>query len=267
MTARVLLAYSGGLASSAAAAWLAERHGAEVVTVTLDVGQSDDLDEVRARALTCGAVRAHVIDARDLFARDHVIPAVRASGSVALSTLAHPLVARTLVEIAAIESADAVAHGSAGAVIDDVVATLDPALRILAPARTWGMTAAALLDYARARHLPAGPSREPHLLIRRSQDPGRAPASEAVLTIDCERGVPVSVNGVALTLVELIESLSLIGGQHGIGYGEAMPAPAAVLLRAGYAATAASDWTVRLKLHDGACTLLTAAAPQLVNHP
>jgi hypothetical protein len=72
---------------------------------------------------------------------------------------------------------------------------------------------------------------------------------------------------VALTLTELIESLSLIGGQHGIGYGDPLPAPAAILLRAAYAATPAADSTVRLKLHTGACTLLTAASPELVNHP
>jgi argininosuccinate synthase len=151
-------------------------------------------------------------------------------------------------------------------VLDDHIAALDPALRVLAPAREWGMNEAALLDYARARHLPAGPTREPHLLIRRSPDPRRAPDTEAVLTITFERGVPVSVNGVALTLAELIESLSLIGGQHGIGHGELLPAPAAVLLRAGYAALPGAGGTVRLNLHKGACTLLTAATPELVNH-
>lgn len=267
MTERILLAYAGDLASSAAAAWLAERHGAEVVTVTLDVGQSDDLDEVRARALTCGAVRAHVLDARDAFARDHVMPALRAVGEVPLATLAHPLIARLLVEVAAIEAADALAHASAAATLDTELAATNPSLRVLAPAREWGMSESGLFEYARARHLPAGPAREPHLLIRRSQDPGRMPDADAVLTLAFEAGAPVSVNGVALALTELIESLSLIGGQHGIGYGGALPAPAAVILRAAYAATGNFDSTVHLRLHNGACTLVAAQTSELVNHP
>jgi argininosuccinate synthase len=266
MKARVLLAFSGGLASSAAAAWLAERHGAEVVTVTLDVGQRDDLDEVRARALTCGAVRAHVLDARDAFARDHLVPAMR-DAEAPLATLAHPLIARVLVEVAAIEAADAVAHASSASTLETDVAAANPTLRVLAPAREWGMNEPALLEYTRARRLPVGPAREPHLLTRRSQDPGRTPDAAAGLTIAFEAGVPVSINGVALALTELIESLSLIGGQHGIGYGEALPAPAAVILRAAYAATRNSDSTVRLRLHHGACTLAAAPASELVNHP
>src|SRR5215217_9690581 len=114
MTDRILLAYSGSLASSAAIAWLAERHGAEVATLTLDIGQADDLDELRARALTCGAARAHVVDVRDTFARDYVIPATQAAaraGSMpALETIAEPLIARTLVDVCAMEAAGAVAH-------------------------------------------------------------------------------------------------------------------------------------------------------------
>jgi argininosuccinate synthase len=267
MMERILLAYSGGLASSAAAAWLAERHGAEVVTVTLDVGQGDDLDEIRARALTCGAVRAHVLDARDSFAMNHVIPALRTGGDVPLATLAHPQIASVLVEVAAIEAADAVAHAATAATLDAEVAAANRSLRILAPAREWAMNESALLEYARARHLPVGPAREPHLLIRPSQNPSRTPDADAVLTIAFDGGAPVSVNGVALALTELIESLSLIGGQHGIGYGDAWPAPAAIILQAAYAAARDSNNTVRLRLHKGACTLLGLPAPELVNHP
>ncbi len=148
MNERILLAYSGSLASSAAVAWLAERHGAEVVTVTLDVGQTDDLDEVRARALACGAVRAHVIDAGDAFARDYVIPALRGAASgepMPLATLTHRPIARALAEVGAIEAADAVAHASRAASIDAAVAAVDPALRVLAPARAWDMDDAALV--------------------------------------------------------------------------------------------------------------------------
>jgi argininosuccinate synthase len=212
-------------------------------------------------------VRAHVIDAGDRFARDYVVPALRAAAVPVLATLAHPLIARTLAEIAAIEAVGAVAHASPASTLAAEVAAVDPTLRILTPAREWAMDETALLEYARARHLPAGPTREPHLLIRRSLDPDRAPDAAAVLTIAFAGGVPVSVNGVALALTELIESLSLIGGQHGIGYGEASPAPAAVILRAAYAATGESDTTVRLKLHKGACTLVGVPTPELVIHP
>jgi argininosuccinate synthase len=267
MKERVLLAYSGTLASSAAVAWLIERRGADVVTVTLDVGQTADLDEVRSRALTCGAVRAHVIEARDLFAREYVIPALRQDAERPLATLAHPLIARTLVDVAAIEAADAVAHASRGAAIDDAIAALDPALPVFAPAREWGMNAADLVEYARSRHLPSGPTSEPHLLIRRPNDPGKAADAAAMLAIAFEDGIPVSVNGVAMATQELIESLSLIGGQQGIGYGEALPAPAAVILRAAYAAAGGANGTSRLELHSGACSALTSPTPELVNHP
>jgi argininosuccinate synthase len=267
MKERVLLAYSGTLASSAAAAWLAERRGAEVVTVTLDVGQTDDLDEVRARALTCGAVRAHVIDARDGFARDYVIPALRDDAARSLATLAHPLIARTLVDIAAIEAIDVVAHASSGSTIDVEVAAIDPALRLVTPAREWALGDVDLAQYARARRLPSGPPREPHLLIRPSIDPARAADAEAMLAIAFEGGIPVSVNGVSMALQELIESLSLIGGQQGVGHGDAMPAPAAVILRAAYAAAGGANGTASLKLQHGACAVVTARRPELVNHP
>jgi argininosuccinate synthase len=266
MKERILLAYSGTLASSAAAAWLAERLGADVVTVTLDVGQTGDLDEVRARALTCGAVRAHVIDARDVFARDYVIPALRGGGAPSLATLAHPLIARTLVDVAAIEAVDAVAHASSGTAIDVEVAAVDRTLRLVTPAREWAMRDVDLTEYVRARRLPSGPLREPHLLIRPSSDPARAADAAAVLAISFEGGIPVSVNGVSMALQELIESLSLIGGQQGIGYGDAVPAPAAVILRAAYAAAGGSNGTARLTLHHGVCAVAPANAPELVNH-
>src|SRR5687768_11522260 len=108
MTQRIVLAYSGDLASSVAIAWLAEQQGAEIVTMTLDIGQRDELDEVRARALSIGAIRAHVLDVREEFARDYVLPALQAGawhehGGGALTSLAAPLIARKLAEIAGIE--------------------------------------------------------------------------------------------------------------------------------------------------------------------
>jgi argininosuccinate synthase len=267
MIERIVLAYAGTPACSAAVTWLGERHAAGVVTVTVDVGQTDDLDAVRARALACGAVRAHVIDARDVFARDYVIPALRAGAEPPLATLAHPLIARTLVDLAQIETATAVAHASSGTTLDASVAAINPTLRTVAPAREARKAGLAEAEDARAPLLPAGNPRHPHLLIRRAIDPARAASDDVVLTISFERRLPVAVNGVSMALPELIECLSLIGGLRGIGYGDALPAPAVAILRAAYAAAGDSDTTARLRLHAGACAVLTAPTPELVNHP
>jgi argininosuccinate synthase len=260
MKERFALAYSGSLASSAAVAWLMERHGADVVTVTVDVGQTGDLEEVRARALACGARRAHVIDARDAFARDYVMPALRsgeAATAASLLRLADPLIAKKLAEIAAIEGADAVAHAaSPDSTLQAWLSRIDASLRVVAPAQEWGMDAERLSDYARARSLPGTVRRQaPHLLLRRAVDPALAPEAEAHLDIAFERGVPAMLNDVQMTLAELIESLSLIAGQYGLGYRDAVSAPAAVVLRAAFAAMDGADDVVRLALTRGTYTL------------
>ena len=123
MKSPVALAFAGGIHASAAIPWLVDTLGVEVVTVTLDVGQGHELGELRARALACGAVRAHVVDARDEFARDVLFPLLgppaRSDGPpTSISTLAWPLIARRLTEIARIEGAGAVAHGSADPAFD-----------------------------------------------------------------------------------------------------------------------------------------------------
>jgi argininosuccinate synthase len=272
---RFALAFSGSLASSAAVAWLMERHGADVVTVTVDVGQSGDLDDVRARALACGARRAHVIEARDAFARDHVVPALRAGAidDTSLMRLADPLIAKALVDVAGIEDADAVAHASSptpedgghGDAFDAAVRAADPSLRIVTPAREWGMDAARLSDYARARSLPIALGRSsPHLLIRRAVAPAQAPGAEAHLDITFEGGIPVALNDVAMTPAELIESLSLIAGQYGLGFGSGVMAPAAVVLGAAYRATAGADDGVRLTLTRGHYTVDTRPVGSVV---
>jgi argininosuccinate synthase len=161
---RIVLAYSGGLDTSVAIPWLAETLGAEVVAVTLDVGQGSELNQVRERALAAGAVRAHVLDVCDEFARGFVLPALQAGalyeGQYPLAAaLARPLMAQKLVELAAMEGATAIAHGSTGkgngqARLDLAVRALNPSLRILAPARGWGMTRAQEIAYADARGIP-----------------------------------------------------------------------------------------------------------------
>jgi argininosuccinate synthase len=228
---RIVLAYSGTPNSSAAIARLAEQHGADVVTLTLDLGEGGDLQEVHERALAAGAVRAHVLDAREEFLRDYVLPAIQA-GTLADAmdpmprSLADPLIARKLADIARIERAAAVEHGP------------EPDLPIQ-PAST----------------------RKP------SAD---AAGHEAHVEIAFEGGVPVAISGISMPLTELFESLAIIAAQHGIRPpSRFQDAPAAVVLAAAFAALNASNHqspgtpssgVVRLRLVDGTLHVSDLAA-------
>ena len=161
---RIVLAYSGGLETSVAIPWLAEKYGAEIITVTMDLGQGKELDDVRDRALASGALRAHVLDLREEFARDFILPALQAGavyeGRYPLATaLGRPLIAKHLVHIAQIEGATAIAHGSTGQGNDQVrmdvcARALDPSLTIIGPAREWGLSKADEVGFARERGIP-----------------------------------------------------------------------------------------------------------------
>ena len=168
---RIVLAYSGGLDTSAAIAWLAEQYSAEVIAVTLDLGQGRELTDVRERALTVGAARAHVLDVRDEFAHDYILPALQAGAlyedRYPLATaLSRPLIARKLVDVARMEGASVIAHGCNGKANDELrlelgVRALDPSITVLAPARIWGMTREELVVWAKARHIPI-PTDDPY---------------------------------------------------------------------------------------------------------
>ena len=253
MTTRIVLAYSGGLASSVAIRWLAEAYGAEIVTVTMDIGQGREIDDVRERALRIGAARAHVLDLGEEFARDFVLPALQAGaidgrrGTMA-AALSRPLIAKRLLEIARFEAADAVAHGCGAdggdlARFEATLGTIGPDVRIISPAREWGLSRTGLVDYASARGIPVpvrvstpysvdanlwgrtvacghveDPWQEPsddHYALTESS--AEAPDRPAYVEIDFERGAPVATNGVAMSLVELIQSLETIAGVHGAG--------------------------------------------------
>src|SRR5262245_13424205 len=160
---RIVLAYSGGLDTSIAIAWLVEQYQAEVITVTLDLGQGRELTDVRERALAVGAARAHVLDVREEFARDYILPALQAGAlyedRYPLATaLSRPLIAKTLVDVARMEGARTIAHGCNGKANDELrlelgVKALDPALDVLAPARIWGMSRQEEIEYAKSRHI------------------------------------------------------------------------------------------------------------------
>jgi argininosuccinate synthase len=251
---RIVLGYSGGLDTSVAIPWLAEKYRAEIITVTMDLGQGKELDDARERALALGAVRAHVLDLRGEFARDFVLPALQA-GAVyeerypLATALGRPLISKHLVDIARLEGATAVAHGCGtekgndAVRIELAVRTLNPDLEVLAPLALWDVTKQEKVAFAKKRGIPVpvgadspystdvnlwgrsieygvldDPWLEPpddvYLLTR---SPAEAPDIPAYVEVEFERGVPVAINGVTLSLVELISSLETIAGAHGVG--------------------------------------------------
>jgi argininosuccinate synthase len=250
---RIVLAYSGGLDTSVAIPWLAEQYSAEVIAVTFDLGQGRELADIRERALAIGAVRAHVLDVRDEFARRYMLPALQSGaldeGHYGLATaLSRPLIARRLIEIARMERTPVIAHGCAPESNDclqfeTAARAVDPSITILAPARDWSMTREETIAYARARNIPI-PSEAPgpyaidtnlwgrsimrnvtedlweqpkddiYLLTR---EPRHCPDEPAYIDIEFEAGVPVRANGIEMPLVELIESVETIAGAHGVG--------------------------------------------------
>ena len=250
---RIVLAYSGGLDTSVAVKWLADKYAAEIVTVTIDLGQGKELDDVRERALAVGAVRAHVVDAREEFARDYIVPALQAGaiyeGRYPLATaLGRPLIAKKLVEIAEMENAGMIAHGCTGKGNDQVrmdVSTraLNPAIKVVAPARVWGLTRPEEIKYAQQHGIPVPASVEnpystdtnlwgrsiecgvledpwvepPEDIYALTKSPLEAPDVPAYVEVEFELGVPTKVNGVGMPLTELINSLETIAGAHGIG--------------------------------------------------
>ena len=249
----IVLAYSGGLDTSVAVRWLMEQYDAEVATLTLDIGGSVDLEGARKRALAIGAVRADVLDAREEFVRDFVWPALQAGalyeGVYPLATaLGRPLIAKHLVRVAVEEQAFAIAHGCTGKGNDQVrfdvsAAALAPQIKVIAPAREWGMSRAEEIAYARERDLPLDLNkRSPYSvdenLWGRSveagdlEDPWVEPPEEAYawtvsanaapdearyVEIAFRQGVPTSVDGEELGGVALIELLNEAAGSHGVG--------------------------------------------------
>ncbi len=245
---RIVLAFSGGLETSVAIPWLAERYGAEVVAVTIDLGQGRELEEVRDRALATGAVRAHVLDARDEFAQRYLLRGLKADATAPGATplgaaLSAPLIAQQLVQVAAIEQATAIAHAGEGAAIDAAARILNPELLVLTPAREWVMTEAQQMAYVRARQIPLLP--EPLSLTVAAVAPGRdggwpaSPAEPAAVDVAFERGVPTGINGVAMPILDLYDSLGTIAAAHGVGHPKGRDlrnAPAAVVLHAAHLA-------------------------------
>jgi argininosuccinate synthase len=223
---RIVLAYSGEPETSIAVPWLAERYGAEIITVTMDLGQGKEhLEAIRDRALATGALRAHVVDVRDEFARGYIVRALKAgflggADSPPVAALGRPLAAQKLVTIAHIEQATAVAHGDAdedAELLGITVGSLDPILKVLSPAREWRATAGQQAD-APPRHVAVASAtggfdvRSPP-----ARPPTDLPEEPASIDIAFERGVPIVINGVTMPLLDLFGSLDIIAGAHGVG--------------------------------------------------
>ena len=253
MTDRVVLAYSGGLDTSVAIGWIAERTGAEVIAVAVDVGQGgEDLETIRQRALACGAVEAYVADARDEFAEEYCLPALRANALYMdryplVSALSRPVIVRHLVAAARQHGASVVAHGCTGKGNDQVrfevgINALQPDLRCIAPVRDLALTREKAIEYAEVNRLPIETTKKSPYSIDQNvwgravetgflediwngpiedvyaytQDPATPrEADEVVLTF--ESGVPVAVDGEKVSVLEAIQRLNERAGAQGVG--------------------------------------------------
>jgi argininosuccinate synthase len=253
MKERVVLAYSGGLDTSVAIRWIQDKYSADVVTVTVDVGQQEDLEKIEHNSKAVGAVRHYSIDAKEEFVEDYIYPAIKANalygGKYPLSTaLARPLIVNKLVEVARKEKATAVAHGSTGKGNDQVrfdVSTkaLAPELKIIAPIREWNLSRDEEIKYAEKNKIPIpvslsrpysidqnlwGRSIEAGVLEDPAQpppeeiyewtvSPEKAPTESEYISVGFEKGVPVTVNGEKMAPLEIVERLNAKAGSHGVG--------------------------------------------------
>ncbi len=253
MSGKVVLAYSGGLDTSVAIKWLAEKYNMDVIALTIDIGGVKDLTAIKQKALKVGAIKALTLDARKLFVEEFVFPALRANavyeGQYPLATaLGRPLIAQLMVDNAKKEGAVAVSHGSTGKGNDQVrfdvsVAALAPELKIVAPAREWGMTREQTIAYADKHGIPvpitvASPYSIDENLWGRSvecgvledpwtepleevyawtKSPAETPNKPAYLEVGFEGGIPVTLDGEELGAVELITRLNELAGKHGVG--------------------------------------------------
>jgi argininosuccinate synthase len=248
-----VLAYSGGLDTSALVPYMMEKYGYEIVAVLIDVGHMKDVESLRLRALTAGAAESVVVDAKEEFVKDYAFEALKANAlyenkDPLHSALSRPLIAKKMVELAHAHGAKVVAHGCTAKGNDQVridvsVRCLDPSIKVLGPAREWGMTRPEIMDYLAARgiNLPltkknpysidenlwgraieCGELEDPWAPVPGdaytfTTNPEDAPDEAVELVVGFESGLPVSLDGEAMEPVELVEAIDKIGGAHGFG--------------------------------------------------
>jgi argininosuccinate synthase len=253
MSDKVVLAYSGGLDTSVAVRWLNEKYNLDVIAFHVDVGSERDLSAIRQKALDIGAVKSVVEEATELFVQHFIFPALQADalyeGQYPLATaLARPLMAKLLVDTAIKEGASAVAHGCTGKGNDQVrfevsIGALAPDLKIIAPAREWGMTREETINYAQRHGIPilvtaespysidqnlwgrsieCGVLEDPWVeppadVFTWTKSPADAPNEPGYVEISFEHGIPVSLDGRKVDGVSLIQQLNQMAGEHGVG--------------------------------------------------
>ncbi len=253
MPDKVILAYSGGLDTSVAIRWLKEKYDFAVITLTVDIGNERDFSSIRSKALDVGASKAIIKDVREIFVEKFAFPILQANavyeGQYPLATaLSRPLIAQLLVELAIEEGASVVAHGCTGKGNDQVrlevaIASLNPELKIIAPAREWAMTREETIEYANRYNIPipittASPYSIDENLWGRSiecgviedpwleppndayswtRSPTNSPDEAAYIEISFEKGIPVSLNQHEMKSISLVQRLNEIAGSHGIG--------------------------------------------------
>jgi len=250
---KVVLAYSGGLDTSVCIKWLQEKYGYDVIALCLDVGEGKDLQSIKEKALKVGAIKAIVMDAKELLAKHYILPALKANclyeGKYPLSSaLSRPLISKLLVETAKQEGAVAVAHGCTGKGNDQVrfevsIQSLAPELKVIAPVREWGMNRDEEIAYAEEKGIPIPVDLDNPFSIDANiwgraceagvlENPWNEAPEEAFdwtvpidltpdepeyVDIEFVQGEPVALNGKSLPLVDLIETLNELGGKHGVG--------------------------------------------------
>jgi argininosuccinate synthase len=253
MAQRVVLAYSGGLDTSVGIGWLKEATGKEVVAMAIDVGQGgEDMEDIRQRALHCGAIESVVIEAQAEFADDYIMPALKANALYQkryplVSALSRPLIAKYLAKTAKELGADTVAHGCTGKGNDQVrfeasVAALSPELTSIAPIRDLALTRDKAIEYAAEHNLPIAQSKKSPYSVDQNvwgravetgflEDPWNAPiedlytytqdpdvlrdATEVIIKFD--QGIPVAIDGVAYSAIEMVKKMNELAGHHGVG--------------------------------------------------
>ncbi len=251
---KVVLAYSGGLDTSVILKWLKNEWGCEVIAFTADIGQAEELDHLEEKAIATGASKVYIEDLREEFVRDYVFTALKANaiyeGTYLMGTsIARPLIAKRQLEIAQLEGADAVAHGSTGKGNDQVrfeltYYALNPHIRVISPWREWSFKSREeLIDYARKNGIPVPVTKEkpyssdrnllhisfeggiledpwaepPEDMFILSVSPEKAPDRPTFVEIEFEDGVPKRVDGKAYSPANLLTRLNELGGQNGIG--------------------------------------------------
>ena len=255
---KVVLAYSGGLDTSIILKWLQTEYGCEVITFTADLGQGEELEPARAKAELLGIKpeNIHIKDVREEFVRDYVFPMFRANavyeGQYLLGTsIARPLIAKRLVELAQQHGADAVAHGATGKGNDQVrfelsAYALDPSIKVIAPWRIWDLTSRTkLIEFAEANQIPIAKDKRgeapfsvdanllhtssegkalenpaeqaPDYVYQRTVNPEDAPDQPEYIEVTFEKGDAVAINGQAMSPATLLAALNDYGGRHGIG--------------------------------------------------